>query len=170
MAVDRGALAEELIRTRQQQARIDARLDDIQGRPPTEREMRARVDAQARADPIYREIGMHAPAPLSTESVANYRRRLLEPLIRHDKTWAGMSPYQIPVDALPMAEQDVFASAKKLAVSNDFHPPGKLRERRVKDEAGRETVEYYGDPLTWMRRYMIRSRFVKRIGPKSLNE
>jgi len=103
------------------------------------------VEAQARADRVLRQFGDSAERWQDGESIADYRRRLLEPLKQHSPAWRKVSvPRQ--EDVLQVAEQQILADAAREARAPTSIPPGKLVERVTTDVTGRRISRFFGDP------------------------
>jgi hypothetical protein len=116
MAHPNQALVAEGIRLRQSQDHLQRRIDGIQGRPATTAELRDMRDMQARADGLYRDLGLiGAPGPLSNESATGYRRRLLGGLQPYSKDWSKARLAAIPTSQLDPIEKFVYDDAAKVA-------------------------------------------------------
>ena len=125
-------------------------------------EDRALVDARERADAVYRALSLPgAPEPFAGEGLRSYQVRVLEKLKPYSRTWKSADLRQLrdySPTTLDAVESQVLADAK--AVGDDrrvtFAADGvSLRERRVKDEAGREWIEFHGpSPAAWMSDFM----------------
>jgi hypothetical protein len=103
------------------------------------------VEAQARADRVLRQFGDSAERWQDGESIADYRRRLLEPLKQHSPAWRKVDvPRQ--EDVLAVAEKQILADAAREAVAPTNLKPGQLVERVTTDPTGRKISRFYGDP------------------------
>jgi hypothetical protein len=152
--------------------------------PRPTRDQWSHIEAQARADEVYRDLGMGAPPTIPGEDLDSYRRRLLRPLTDHladferqqqaaqrylpkpikdGAVWGKYLSGMTGTSGLSNVEHDVFAGVKALADCNDYHPPGQLRAKKVRDQSGREATEFFGDPLTWMNQFMGPAQAVTRI-------
>ena len=166
------AIVENMVRIDRRQDVINARLNDVQGRPPTESELRAMVGLQARADAVYRDLGMvGAPGPLGNESARSDRLRLLSPLQKYSDEWKKTSLHRInDAPTVDLIEREIYAAAKKTALDPTVtFRPGTLRERKVEDESGRTWTHWHGSPRTWMSHFMhprmaVTSMFDPRTG------
>lgn len=102
---------------------------------------------QARAAEAYGFHGMAPPPRISGESVDDFRRRLLSPLMRYSKRWQNVKAETVGETILPILEEQVFADAVE-AIRGDATGP--LREVVTKDQAGRSIHKFYGSSAdTW---------------------
>ena len=131
---------------------LQARLDALEGRLPTEvadNEREAQADAQAKADAVYQAFGERAPAPLRGEQTLNYRRRLVKPHQAHSAVWKDVDLATLPETALRVAEHQIRADAM-VASRSPIVPGGGLREVIRKGVGNREITEFYGSPAAWL--------------------
>jgi hypothetical protein len=125
-------------------------------------EDRQLVDCQERADAAYRALSLPgAPPPLSGEGLRGYQTRVLEKLKPYSPAWKDADLRKLrdySPTTLDVVEQQVLADAKKVGDDRTvtFAADGiSLRERRVKNEAGVEMIEFHGpSPLAWMSGFM----------------
>ena len=140
--------------TREDSIRKDIRrLDETIATLPkavTDADYAVMADEQARADAVYGGFGERAPAPLQGETTAAYRIRLAKGLQKHSKAWANVVLKDLPVTALDVATQQIYADAVVAARSPDGVPVGQLRPIRRSDASGRQITEFVGDPSAWM--------------------
>lgn len=145
--------AEQVLETRR-------RLDEVAAMIPKaigDADYHALVDAQARADAVYLELGGRAPRPLAGETPAIYERRCVRDLRQHSARWKGLTD-----DAMKSAFADdalfgevrdqVYADALAHARSPHTVAPGLLREV-VKRGDGHTVREFHGSPSAWMNQF-----------------
>jgi hypothetical protein len=157
----RGALAEDLGRARNVMDRVENRLNDLQGTPPTNDELRQLVAAQERYDSIYAALECGgSPPPLKGEGPVAYRARLLEGLQPFSEKHKSVNIHRlsrVDSDAFSLFETAIMSDAERVASDRSvgsFANRGELREVRVKDPVSkRETIEYRGSPSVWMRAF-----------------
>jgi hypothetical protein len=166
MPTFREHMVEDLHHLSRRTNEIRDRVEDIQGHDPSNAELRLLRDYQARADDVYRDLGLvGAPPPLPAESPRSYRVRLARKLQHHSPDWkeSDLSNLaRVSRNAFAVAEEAIYADAHKVALDPTvtFSRTGELRERKVKDESGRETTVYHGSPLWWMSQFMFPARAV----------
>lgn len=112
----------------------------------TDAEHRELATAQARFDTAYQAFGEHAGRPLQSESVQEYRLRMLRGLQEHSPTWKDSNLGVVAVDsaALNNAESMILAEARRTALD-----PSKLAEYEIRpmvrtDSTGRQVTEFFG--------------------------
>jgi hypothetical protein len=112
------------------------------------------IEAQPLADTAAQSFGQRAPAPLTGESLSNYRVRLLSPYQPHSDTWKGSNLNKVAMEphALAAAESQIYRDAQKVATRNDPGTP--LRAVTSRDEAGRMVTRFFGDPAEAWRPFM----------------
>ena len=158
----RAAMVEQVNELSREHDRLRTRLNSVQGRPPTAAELMDMTAYQARADAVYSELGMRAPRWLSNESADGYRRRLLSDLAQFSR-WRDAKISVLPASALAPIEQQVWADAQAVAANptqGDLRNPEQLRRVEVVRD-GVKTVEYRGDPGSWMSRFVQPSTLVR---------
>jgi hypothetical protein len=79
--------------------------------PITEQDERQMMSFQAKADESYACAGRRAPPPLAHERPDEYRRRLVAGVQSYSPRWAKADIEAIVSDALPIAEQQIYADA-----------------------------------------------------------
>jgi hypothetical protein len=167
----RSAVAEDLGRARNKLDQIQNRLDDVQGRGPTNSELRQLVGHQERYDSLYAALEMGgSPPPLKGEGPVSYRCRLLEGLQPFDDKHLQVNVHKLArLDdhAFSFMEREIMDAAQRVADNRSqgsFTTRGALREVRVKDPVSkREVIEYRGSPLTWMSQFMLPGQAVTAI-------
>jgi hypothetical protein len=110
--------------------------------PLTEQDERQMATLQSRADSAYQAAGRRAPPPLAHKRDA-YQRRLVAGVQSYSPRWAKADIEAISADALPIAEQQIYADA-----ASHGRTAG-LRAREIKPiqnrtAAGHTTVEFVG--------------------------
>lgn len=129
----------------------------------------AMADAQAKADSVYSALGERAAAPMMGETVIGYRIRMARGLQKHSQAWkttdlAKMARHD--AEAFGNMEAAVYADA--IAAARDpavLGGEGELRQRvRVDSITGQRMIEWYGNPLAWMSRFMPADQFCTRLG------
>jgi Uncharacterized protein conserved in bacteria (DUF2213) len=137
------------------------RLSKLVARMPksmTDSDYAAMADHQARADSVYGAFGERAPAPLQGETARAYRIRLAKGVQKHSAPWKDVSLRDLPMKALEIAEQQIYADAASAARSPNDVPFGRLREIRRRDAADRVITEFVGDPSSWMGEFRTPAR------------
>ena len=108
------------------------------------------TDARVAADAAYCALGHDTPKPMSGESVRAYRRRLLQPLLRHSPNYKGIDMRNITdPKVFAIAEQQIFADGVAEGRRPTDVAPGRLIVRERKSD-GHIIREFYGDPRSWM--------------------
>lgn len=131
---------------------IADRLDTLEAKtaPVPEAEAAAMADAQAKADSVYQSFGDAAPRPMIGESLLNYRKRLLKPMMKHSKDFSGVNLDSISdPGAIAAIEGRVFSDSIAVAASPAMIPAGVLMETSRKDATGRTITEFKGSPSAW---------------------
>jgi hypothetical protein len=166
----RGALADDLGRARNVMDRVENRLNDLQGAPPSNDELRQLVAHQERYDSLYAALECGgSPPPLKGEGPVSYRCRLLEglqPFSKHKSVNINRLA-RVDSDAFSLFEREIMSDAERVASDRSvgsFTNRGELREVRVKDPISkRETIEYRGSPLSWMSQFMLPGQCVTAV-------
>jgi hypothetical protein len=154
----RGALFDGMARIEGRQERL-ARdvIGSAEQRAPTTDDLAALSGIQTRYDPLFRGIEVGgAPQPLADERPVAYKLRLLDHLKmfspgRKDEALGRLAAAS--VTAFAEAEADILRDVQARISDRSqgsFRRPGELRAVHVKDETGREALEFYGSPLAWM--------------------
>jgi hypothetical protein len=104
---------EELQRLRAELRRLEqaAEREARAMQPLTEQDERQMAAVQARADSAYQAAGRRAPPPLPMERPDSYQRRLVAGVQSYSPNWRGADIEAISADALPIAEQQIYADA-----------------------------------------------------------
>lgn len=113
---------------------------------PTE-ERGAKADAQALADPVYRELAIDggAPPPMTGETSLAYRRRLLKGVQKHSNDWKDEELGAVPASTLSIAERRIYADASAAARNPTDLPDGDLRQIvHINPITGQRTFEFRG--------------------------
>lgn len=158
---------DDAARARDDAASLNRRLEALERRRtggPTQEELVALSDVQARADSIYAAHGGTAPRPMDGEALSAYRIRLLRGMQEHSPRWKDFDLSKSDQKLLDIAEPQIFADAQAAAKNPSTVPAGTLREVRRPREGGGYFTEWYGDPKAWMSRFSLSPRYVKRIG------
>ncbi len=142
---------DEVDRLARRQNEIVRRRFDLSRPPPDDADLRA---IQQRFDDAYRSVGTAgAPAPLPGEGLGSFRRRLAGGLQRYSPSTRGVDLFALSASELTPIEHTILAETAAAVADRtrgDFDNPDKLREVRVRDDAGREVIEFHGSPLAWM--------------------
>lgn len=147
---DEAQLAEKTKQQEEEQKKADA-LELQQRADAAEKDAEAIADVQARADAVYADFGKQARAPMSGESLLNYRKRLLKGLQMHSPTYKDVDIITIADAALlNIAEKQVYADAAAVARNPVPEKPGELVVVVRKDEAGRPVKTYHGNMNSWL--------------------
>lgn len=138
---------------RGQVAELERKLDALRTRPslPELDEMAA---ARDRADLVATLFGERASAPVDGESMLDYRKRLLRPLVQHSPRLKDARIDSIGDAAvLGHVETIVYDDAKRAAISA-AHDSGRLVAIQERDDGDRKITRYYGDIGEFMRPFM----------------
>ena len=153
-------IAEDLIALRHRQSELQARLNDLQGRPPSDAELVGMRETQARYDSLYKQMErVGAPGPMQNESARSYRRRLLSTFQPLSKDWREADLHNPNLDerTVDRIEDIILADAARVVADptrGSFTRPGELRAIESMAEGGHRVREYKGDPLCWMSSFM----------------
>jgi hypothetical protein len=119
------------------------------------RRREALLNIQSRADSVSQALlNQDAPAPMQGERVSDYRRRMLRPFLAYSAPFRNVDLNAI--DDGPVfdgMEQTVFKDAMAAASDRDAlnaSAIGQLRRVVKRDDAGRNIVEYFGQPRMWL--------------------
>ena len=123
---------------------VSSEMKETCAGPLHEAEEHAIADCQARADAAYSELGKRAPAPWPGERLPQYRRRLLQPLKSHSKTWSDVDLATQSGKNLDVIEKQIYANAIAYADSNDFAQGDEMRAVHKTDDSGRRITEFRG--------------------------
>jgi hypothetical protein len=157
----RGAIAEAAARIEGRQERLAREVIGSTERAPTTAELAELSDIQSRFDPLFASIEVGAaPQPLPTEKPLAYRIRLLDHMKgfspdRKNEALGRLAAASIP--AFDEAERDILRDTQRVIddpTQGSFRRPGQLREVKVKDESGRDVIEYRGHPLSWLSAFL----------------
>ena len=146
---------------REKLAQVDSRLRrhieaaNAAGRPQSNADRAQLANAQARADAVAQHFGQQAPAPITGESLLNYRKRLLAPYRDYSPNWTDADAEEIEdprtrEQVFAIMENTVYADAVKFAESSASVPQHQLREIKKLDQSGRHISTFVGDPAAWM--------------------
>lgn len=142
------------------------KVADLDRRIPqalTDADLDAVSAAQSRADSVASILGETAPRPMQGEAPIAYRKRLAAKFKSHSKRWAGVDLAKADDATLAIAEEDIYADAKKVAETPASVPAGQLRSVVKQDSTGRRITEFQGDPDTWMRSFKAPRQTVEKI-------
>jgi hypothetical protein len=123
---------------------VSSEMKETAQGPLHEMEEHAIADCQARADTAYNELGKRAPAPWPGERLTQYRKRILQPLKAHSKTWSDVDLATQSGKNLDVIEKQIYADAIAYADSNDAVRGDEMRVVSKTDESGRRITEFRG--------------------------
>src|SRR5437762_10682026 len=107
----REAVVEDLATARNRLSQVENRVNDLQGRPPGNDELRDLTDIQVKFDDHYRGIECGgSPPPLRGESPSSYRTRLL----------SGLQPFSEKHAKLDVARIGRLDSAALTAIEGEI--------------------------------------------------
>lgn len=109
-------------------------------------------DVQHRADSIAALFGERVSAPSVGETLADYRRRLLEKFKKHSPEFKNTQMAALHDNAIPLVEKQVYADAERTARTTAT-APGKLISRTERVN-GRDITTFAGDNGVWMAPFM----------------
>ena len=115
--------------------------------PLSERDRAQMGEIQAKFDSVQQGFGKQAPAPLQGESLRMYRARMLNDLRKYHPEFKNAADFsQHDMSIMDAVEPQLLEAAHHEArrPSLDLPEDGSLRKVVRKDEAGRQTIEWYG--------------------------
>jgi hypothetical protein len=113
--------------------------------PITEQDERQMMSFQAKADESYACAGRRAPPPLAHERPDEYRRRLVAGVQSYSPRWAKADIEAIVSDALPIAEQQIYADAATHGRTAGL-AARQIKPIQNRTAAGHTTIEFVGGP------------------------
>ncbi len=128
--------------------------DALAARLPRDRSSTERAElaaAQAQADAAYQAFGDSAPPPMQAELPADYRRRLLTPLLKHSKKWVGTELHGLSDAIFGKIEPEIYADAVTASKSDENLPAGQLIPFRRTNESGHQITEFRGRDTVFKR-------------------
>jgi hypothetical protein len=119
---------------------------------------------------LYSDLEMTVPQPNPSEYPPDYRVRLLRRIQKfsgshHDSNLRRLhhSGGLSGIDSVIIQEAQAVANDR---TRGSFRNPGALREIHRSDAGGSKYVDYFGDPLSWMRQFQPKMNVrVERITP-----
>jgi hypothetical protein len=108
-------------------------------------------ELQARFDRTCAMFGTMAERPLDGETPRAYKLRMLRPFQRYHGEWSKVALDDLDNPTLRVAEVQILAAADD-ASRHPVVSPGRLVERKRRDEAGRTITEFFGSPSAWLHR------------------
>ena len=161
---------ERVAKLEAEQKEFRSLLDDVKGRlddrPPEEEA--AFADAQSRADAMFVALGEgSAPRPTSSETLIGYRARMLRKIQKHSPLYKDedlLALARTSPGVFAIAETAIYADANTASRTPLGVEGGGLRQRKTRDDAGREIIDWFGDPLVWMQPMMSGAKAVTRLG------
>jgi hypothetical protein len=152
--MNRAALAEDIIRTRNAQNRELERL----GHAPTLEQQREIADIAAQHRELFADLEMSVPQPSATDRPRDYEVALLQRLQRFSPTFRETDLRRLArAGGLGGIDKQIVQEAGRIAGNKtigSFRRPGELREVRRVDQSGQEEIRFYGNPLSWMAQFM----------------
>jgi hypothetical protein len=103
---------------------------------------------QARYDAVSNLFSTTAPRAMDGETDDNYRRRLLQPWLKHSKDWAQADLTRLDANTFDICEAQVLRDAA-IAANNPTISAGTLVSRRRAMDDGHNVTEFFGSPGTW---------------------
>jgi hypothetical protein len=164
----RSALVEDLGTARRKLSRIEDRLDDITGAPPSANSLMAMRNFANTMEPLFSALEMATPAPMATESARSYKARLLSQVqgFAQDKNLRGVDLHSMSrLDDAGFAHcaREIVKDAQRTAddpSQGSFSDPTRLRVVKETDQSGRTWTTFKGSPMTWMSHFMFPSQCV----------
>jgi hypothetical protein len=128
-------------RTAEEAAKLEARYI----KPRTDRESAAMADAQARCDAVAMAWGTKAPPSWPSETLLDYRVRLMSPFKKYSPQWKSTDVGTLARAGadVDLIEQQIYADAISSAARPEVEGDRLVKRTRT-DEAGRQISEYYG--------------------------
>jgi len=159
------AIRDEVDHLSQRQSEITARSRDARrGEAPDPARL---VEAQTTFDAAYRSLGGFAPPPLRNEGEATYEARLASGLKRFSPAWQDADLYALSPTAGGEAARtirDDVARAVADPARGDFADSTKLRRVEIVDpDSGQRSIQWHGDPASWMRPMMPEYQLLKSV-------
>jgi hypothetical protein len=154
----RDDLVEDLVRVRDRQDRLAARLPA----PPNIARLREATDVRAQYAELFRDLELTPPAPRTDGNAVGERLAHLAALQSRfaPAEWRKVDLYraaQAETKMLDLAEREIAGAARANAADKTYgsiHRQGCLRPVTRIDSIGRKTTEWRGDPFDWMRMFM----------------
>jgi hypothetical protein len=171
MATARATAYDQLLRNERRLDAAVARMEDVTGRQPSNRELMDARDLSNRLTPLFESLELGpAPAPGPTTSYRTHRADLLTRLQAFctDKNLAGANVHKMSrLDGVePIInelEKSIVADAQRTA--NDpnqgsFRHPNRLREVKETDQSGRTWTVFKGPVSEFLRPFQYPARCV----------
>ena len=157
------AVVDDLATIRARQDSLNDRLAAAtRERPLDLADMRALDAAQECADAPCRALSSSAPMPMKGEDALRYRLRVARQLQPYSQEWKNVDLHAMArAGAFDEVERRIYADAVATGLRPDFAPRGQLRRREEVDENGLKTVNWHGQPRSWMRQFMAPAQAVR---------
>jgi hypothetical protein len=135
-------------------ADLRQRIEDVARQIPkdiNDRDYASLADAQAIADDVFADFGLHAPRPLQGETPGAYERRCVRMLKQHSPTWKAAEVTTAFSDdaSFGIVRDQVYREAKASARNPAVINAGELRMIERKRD-GHTIREFVGQPRNWM--------------------
>jgi hypothetical protein len=122
------------------------------------------IDAQAKADRVFRAYGDSAPAALNGESLNDYRCRLARTFQSHSKQFKSADLSKLgDAHVLTAIEDAIYADASAALHDPATFKAGELRPIITRDPSGREITKYIGQDGACWDQFNPPIRHVRRI-------
>ena len=126
----------------------------------------AAAELQVQADAAYQAFGQRAPSRVFGETMAEFARRLVAPMLPHSKDFGHVDVGAFPNEVLTVIAPKVFADAAAFGNSVDRIPRGQLRERITSDRSGRRISNFEGDTEVCWGPFKLPVRAVSGMGSR----
>lgn len=125
----------------------NARADAIKAVEENKRRNHRNEELRQSVAPLFEIYGHQPPMPRADSATGTYRRTLARQLSTYlpDGSEMRRVPWgEVPLDALHVLFGQLTKEVEASSFRNDCVPRGEMVQRRRKDAAGREIVEWYG--------------------------
>jgi hypothetical protein len=152
-----GPTLREIDLANQLRADQDRAFAQLGGAGPSIQEMKEMSATAVSVETLFSDLEMRVPEPDPTDRPVDYEARLLQRLARFSPGWKDTDLQRLARhgsgDALAGIDRAVVADARRVASDKtvgSFRQPGQLREIVRESEGSPTTVDFYGDPRSWM--------------------
>jgi hypothetical protein len=148
-------IVEDINRIRSDQ---NVRLEAL-GSGPSLEQQRAMALMAKQHQQLFQDLELNLPQLSATDRPHDFQVALLQKLQRFSPTFRGSDLHKLAragglargIEAAIVQDAQNVAGDRTIG---SFRRPGALREIRRTDQAGHETVEFAGSPLSWMQSFM----------------
>jgi len=153
------ATAASLDTIRKEVAALGARIPA----PVAEEDRKLFIAAQMRCEPVAQAFADSAPAPLSGETLTEYRTRLVNKFKPNSSRWKDVELSGMSGTLLDQVEAQIYADSMAAALNPASLPNGMLIEVKDTDRAGRTISKFRGDPEAVWGRFKAQPRLISNV-------